>query len=189
MKISLRKANAIQQNINELIRVVKFETTATVNEFEPIELALDEANARLKTEMARAADLTEALYSIRVLVGTANSGEIDGYLTVLAANEKLINFYNIVLNSPKRVSLNVLQGKMDKIKARTESENAYMSTRSTEITTGILAEETIKEYKLKLLTLKKEKQKLQDKVLELNIKTEIELPESVVTILKREDLV
>lgn len=189
MKISLRKANAIQQNINESIRGIKLDMEVSINEFESVVDVLNEANKTVFDNMNRTVSLNEALYSIRMLVGKANSQEIDALLTQIAYTDKIIQLNNYLLASPKRVEVSVLQGKLDKIKNTPEDQYRSVYGRQSEVTTGVFSDEAIKVFKSTVLQLKKDKQKLQDKVLELNIKTEIELPESVVTILKAEDLV
>ena len=57
------------------------------------------------------------------------------------------------------------------------------------MTTGVLGLEQIAQAKAEVLSLKKQKQKINDEVLELNIKTEIPLSEDVVAVLQAEDLI
>lgn len=189
MKVTLRKANAIQQNINEALRNIRLEPTVSITEFEDVETAINQANEKIFNEVNRQVDLNLALYTIRGLVGQANSAEIDGLLTRIAHNEKMIALNNHLLSSPKRVALDVLKGKLEKIKSIPEDTIRSVYSRQTEVSTGVFSDDALKVFKTTVLNLKKEKQKLQDKVLELNIKTEIDLPEDVVAILKQEDLV
>ena len=190
MKITLRKANALQQNINEALRGIRLEPTVSITEFEDVITKIDEANELIFKEVNRQVDLNLALYTIRGLVGQANSAEIDGLLTQIAHNEKMIALNNHLLTTPKRVALDVLKGKLEKIKSIPEDAvRSSIYGRTTEVSTGVFSDDAFKAFKTTVLKLKKEKQKLQDKVLELNIKTEIELPEDVVAILKAEDLV
>ena len=57
------------------------------------------------------------------------------------------------------------------------------------VTVNLLTADQIDGYKSDLRNLKKDKQSINDKVLELNIRTEIELVEDVVKILQAEQLV
>ena len=57
------------------------------------------------------------------------------------------------------------------------------------MTTGVLGLEQIAQAKAEVLSLKKQKQKINDEVLELNIKTEIPLTEDVVAVLQAEALI
>lgn len=189
MKITLRKANALQQNINEALRGIKIETQITVSEFEDVEAKLDQARQELFTDILRTLDLNYALYAIRGLVGDANATEIDGLLTRIAHTDKTIQFNNYLLGGLKQTSLDVLKGKLDKIRAMPEDSARSIYSSRNEVSTGLFTEGDLKGFKSAVLSTKKDKQKLQDKVLELNIKTEIELPEDVVTILTKEGLI
>ncbi len=73
MKISLRKANAIQNNIQEVIRGIKIETTVELNEFQEVPAVLEKANKDLFANDARRQRLLLSYYNIRGLVGAANS--------------------------------------------------------------------------------------------------------------------
>ena len=73
MNITLRKANAVQNSINEAVRNIKVDLTVELNEFQNIEEALTKANNSLIENDTRRQKLTMALYNIRALVGTANS--------------------------------------------------------------------------------------------------------------------
>jgi len=189
MKITLRKANALQQNINETLRGIRLEPTVTITEFEDVVTKIDQANELIFNEVNRQVDLNLALYTIRGLVGQANAAEIDGLLTQIAHNEKMIALNNHLVTTPKRVALDVLKGKLEKIKTTPKDNIRSVYSRDEEVSTGVFSDDAFKAFKATILKLKKEKQKLQDKVLELNIKTEIELPTEVVAILQGEDLI
>jgi len=73
MNITLRKANAVQNSINDAIKHIKFETTIELNEFQDPNLVLTDANNKLFAADARRQKLLLALYNIRGLVGTANA--------------------------------------------------------------------------------------------------------------------
>jgi hypothetical protein len=53
----------------------------------------------------------------------------------------------------------------------------------------VISQEQIDQIKVEIKNLKKQKQKLNDEVLELNIKTEIPLSDDVVTTLTEEGLI
>jgi hypothetical protein len=56
------------------------------------------------------------------------------------------------------------------------------------VSTGVIGAEQIVQAKAEISNLKKQKQKINDEVLELNIKTEIPLSEDVVATLQAEGL-
>jgi hypothetical protein len=78
----------------------------------------------------------------------------------------------------------VIIGKLGKIKGRTED---YYG-REDIVMTNIFDAEHIQKFKDELVLLKKTKVASQDKLLELNVRTEIELSDTVVELLKAENL-
>lgn len=186
VSITLRKANAIQQSILDMIRGIPLESNVAINEFENPAEKIAEASNKLSASIAAVAQLYQALYGIRLLVGEANAKNgIDSLLTNIAHTEKNIQLNSQVGNFQARTNLDVIKGKLEKIKT-TESTSVY--ARSGEVSTGVMEDTVITQYKLSVNGLKKAKQQMQDKVLELNIKTEIELPSAIVAILEDADL-
>ena len=186
VSITLRKANAIQQSILDMIRGIPLESTVSINEFENPDEKIVEATTKLGASIAAVSQLYQALYGIRLLVGEANAKNgIDSLLTNIAHTEKNIQLNTQVGNFPARTNIEVIKGKLDKIKT-TEATSVY--SRSNEVTTGVMTDTFINQYKLSTNSMKKAKQQMQDKVLELNIKTEIELPSAIVAILQDADL-
>jgi hypothetical protein len=188
--ISLRKANAIQQSILEMTRGVSFEALTSISEFEDVDTKLAAAKTISITNIAAITDLYEALYSIRLLVSDANATSgINGLLTRMAHMEKLIQVNNNVASSKVQEDLAIVKGKLDKIRNGDERAGlSSYSSRISEVATGVYTKEELANFKLAANALKKAKTKLQDQVLELNIRTTIELPENVVAILETADL-
>jgi uncharacterized protein YdcH (DUF465 family) len=85
--------------------------------------------------------------------------------------------------------LEVIKGKLEKIK-NDKGDNTRRSLYgySDTVSTGILSKEQIAQARTEILNLKKQKQKLNDEVLELNIKTEIPLGDDTVATLTAEGL-
>ena len=186
VSITLRKANAIQQSILDTIRGIPLESNVSINEFEQPAQKITEASNKLIASIFVVSQLYQALYSIRLLVGEANAKNgIDSLLTNIAHTEKDIQLNTQVSNFQARTNLDVIKGKLEKIKT-TESTSVY--SRSGEVSTGVMEDADIAKFKLSINALKKYKQQMQDKVLELNIKTEIELPSDIVAILENADL-
>jgi ribosomal protein S13 len=78
-------------------------------------------------------------------------------------------------------------GKLDKIKNRKEDTRSIYGFEST-VTTSIFTEADIKGFKVFVSLAKKAKQKLQDEVLELNVRTDIRLNVDTVQTLNSEAL-
>jgi uncharacterized protein YdcH (DUF465 family) len=130
-----------------------------------------------------------ALYNIRGLVGTANANSgIDLALAKAAFIDKRISQLNELAESKAVTNIAVLNGKLDKIRNRKEESRASLYGRDDTVSTGVIGAEQIVQAKAEISNLKKQKQKINDEVLELNIKTEIPLSEDVVATLQAEGL-
>ena len=187
MKITLRKANAVQLSINEMIKGLSFDSSVQLNEFEPATAQIDAVRNTFETHRATRAKLVGALYEIRKAVARANADEsINDMLAEVAMLEKEIQFNNIYATKSSRLSDAVIDGKLEKIK--NTSEESRMYGRYDTIDTGIFTKEEVEEFKRTVADLKRQKQKLQDTLLELNVQTEIELDEETARFLERADI-
>jgi len=81
----------------------------------------------------------------------------------------------------------VIAGKLEKLRT-TDNKNRVYGYNDT-VDTGVLTPEQVEGYKAEMRSLKKEKQSINDKVLELNVRTEIELDADTVSLLQAEQLV
>jgi hypothetical protein len=191
MNITLRKANAVQHSITEAIKNIKIDLTVEINEFQTVEDVITKANSTLVENDGRRQKLTMALYNIRALVGTANTASgIDTALAKAAFIDKRIGQLEELAKATEITALDVIKGKLDKIRNdKSESTRSRIYGYSDTVTTGVLGLEQIAQAKAEVLSLKKQKQKINDEVLELNIKTEIPLSEDVVAVLQAEALI
>jgi hypothetical protein len=189
MNITLRKANAVQNSINEAIQAIKIETSVNLNEFQdPVE-TLQRANDALFTNDARRQKLLLALYNIRGLVGTANaSSGVDVNLAKAAFIDKRIKQLEELNRATVVGDIAVLTGKLEKIKARPADARTSVYGYNDTVESGVIAPEQANQIKDEIKNLKKQKQKINDEVLELNIKTEIPLSEDTVATLTAEGL-
>jgi uncharacterized protein YdcH (DUF465 family) len=189
MKVTLRKANALQNVINDAIKSIDTPTNVTVNEFKDPEVAIKEGRETLLANVERKNKLLGALYSIRKDVGASNAvAGIDERLAQVALTEKRIQLYTNLAGLSVREDAEVIAGKLLKIKNRpAEARSPYGY--SDEITTTVVGEADMAEFKSRIAQLKKEKQKLQDEILEVNVRTEVDLNDIVVTdVLRAEGL-
>ena len=190
MNISLRKANAIQNSINEAIRSIKIDTSIEINEFQNAQEEIQKANGLLIASDERRQKLLLALYNIRGLVGTANSNVgIDLALAKAAFIDKRITQLSELAASNPVNDLAVINGKLEKIRNRKDESRASLYGRDDTVSTSVVGREQIAQAKSEVSNLKKQKQKLNDDVLELNIKTEIPLSDDVVATLTAEGLI
>lgn len=186
MNVTLRKANAIQASINEALKGLEFNDTVSINEFQNVAEAFDAASTKFISNLARRLDLTSALYEIRKSVGSANyNASIDSRLAEVARLEKDIQFFGKYASAKVRESDAVINGKLDKIRNR--KEDTYYG-RNEEVSTSIFTTEQVEKFKQSLASAKKQKQKLQDELLEANVRTEITLSEQTVATLTKENI-
>lgn len=189
MNVSLRKASMIQNRIQELLRDITVKTTIDINEFENVESAVQQANDRLFVNDERRQRLLLALYNIRSLVGAANaSSGVDIALTKAAFLDKRVAQLQDIANTEAIKSLEVVKGQVEKLKKEvTDSRSIY--GRKDTVSTSVVAENQVEQARKEILNLKKQKQQLNDQVLELNVKTEVPLSDDVVKTLTDEGLV
>jgi hypothetical protein len=188
IKITLRKANAIQQNMNDLLKTVQVKATVELNEFQDVVQTLQAANDAVMAADARRSDLLMALYSIRATVGVANfQCGIGNRLSHLAyIDKRLHQLESLVSETARLKDLAVVTGQLDKIRNRREEHRMYGYENN--VTTGVLQQQQIDSIAGIMRELKKQKQKLNDEVLELNVRTEIELTDEVEVVLVREGI-
>jgi uncharacterized protein YdcH (DUF465 family) len=187
MNITLRKANAVQLSINEMVKGLSFDTSVSLNEFEDAAAQIDAVRSVFDTHSATRTKLVGALYEIRKAVAVANADAgINDMLAEVAMLEKEIQFYNTFATKTPRLSDAVIAGKMEKIKGMKDENRLY--GRYDTVDTGIFNKEEIEFFKRNVADLKRQKQKLQDTLLELNVQTEIQLDEETARFLERADI-
>ena len=184
MQVTLRKANKIQHSILEAIKGLDFTTSVRVNEFEDAGEQIEAVRDVFFTHRATREKLVGALYEIRKAVARANcENSVNDMLADVAMLEKQIQFVSTYADQKPRESDAVLNGKLDKLK---KAKDDYY--RSDEVSTGIFSKEEVTEFKRELAELKRQKQDLQDSLLELNVQTTIELDEETERFLQRADV-
>jgi uncharacterized protein YdcH (DUF465 family) len=125
------------------------------------------------------------------LVGTANAQSgIDTNLAKAAFIDKRIGQLEELAKATEITDLDVIKGKLDKIKNdKGETSRRSIYGYSDTVSTSVISKAQIDQAKAEILNLKKQKQKLNDEILELNIKTEIPLSDEVVASLQAEGLI
>jgi hypothetical protein len=174
MNVSLRKASVLQTAINEAIRGISTDTEVSVNEFQNGEVAVQAAADAFRASVARRDALTRALYSIRGEVAQVNfTSGVNAMLTQVAQVEKQIQFYSGLATKTVRLEANVLEGQLAKLRV-IEAKNTIYGYKDS-VTTSVLTAEDVAGFKKTVSELKRAKQKLQDSILEANVRNEIAL--------------
>ena len=188
MKITLRKANALQNSINDALRHIDVKTKVSLNEFQDAEGVLAVSAAEAKKNIDRKVSLTNALYDIRGAVGSRNAtAGIDEKLTEVARIEKQIQLYSAYVGVEVREASAVIAGKLEKIRAGKDERRSIYGYGDT-VDTGVFSADDIAAFKAVVANLKKQKQALQDAVLEANVRNEVVLKQVTVDTLAAENL-
>ena len=186
MKLTLRKANAVQAAINEAIKALDLNTSVTLNEFEGVQEQIDAVRDRFWKDAATRNKLTMALYEIRASVAQANaSAGINDMLANVAYLEKQISHNGMLASKGAQTALRVLNGQVKK-NAEAKDEGYGYSRR--DVVTSIFTEDEVEQFRRDAAGFKRDKQKLQDTLLELNVQTEIELEEGTALFLEKADI-
>jgi len=188
VKISLRKANAVQVNINDLLKNISIKPTIEISEFVDPVATLQAANDALMAADVRRSDLLMALYSIRATVGIANfNSGIGNRLSHLAYIDKRLGQLDALVSESAQIKdLQIISGQLEKIRNRREEHRLYGYDNT--VTSGVLQASQMESIRNIIRELKKQKQKLNDEVLELNVRTEIDLTDEVEAILVKEGI-
>jgi hypothetical protein len=177
MKITLRKANAVQAAINEAITSLDLTTDVNINEFQQTTVVLTAARDTFSANVYKRTNLLTALYSIRRDVARANAtAGVNDMLTQVAHLEKEIGYMTRLSKLKPQVDMSVINGKLGKIRVRDASaSDPYRFGEDESVKTSIFEPGEIAEFRLQVTDMKKRKLLLQDALLELNVKTEIEI--------------
>ncbi len=187
MKITLRKANALQNSINDALKHIDVKTKVSLNEFQDPEGVLAVSAADAKKNLDRRVSLTNALYDIRGGVGYVNhTAGVDEKLTEIARIEKQIQLYTAYVGVEAREAAAVIAGKLEKLR-NTEAKSRIYGYGDT-VDSGVFTAEDIAGFKAVVANLKKQKQVLQDAVLEANVRNEVVLKQTTVETLTAENL-
>ena len=188
MNITLRKASALQNAINETLKGLEVTTTATVDEFQDAGAVIAAQREAANKAFVRKTALLDVLYAVRKDVAAANSlAGIADLLADVAQLEKRIQLENQLATATAQLESAVLDGRLARLREGTSEARLYRHSNG--VDTGVFTEAEIAKSKAEVAELKKRKQALQDRLLELNVSTSIELSEKSVIVLQQEGLV
>ena len=194
MKFSLRKANAIKSEIIAAQRDLPIKTRATITEFENPESVIRAANESNTENFDQWTCLNTVLFEIRKKVGHANtsSGISDTLAALAEIDSSIANLREMSLDNALRTDPEILVKQIEKIKAISQDSGSqrygYGNLNET-IETGIFSDKEIKDFKTRYQDAKRQKQDLKDKLLHLNLSTEIELSETNVAVLVKSGII
>lgn len=189
MTINLRRAAALQKSIQDAIHEIPLVTQIKINEFQDPEAEIAQHQDQLVRNLQRRSDLTRALYEIRTRVGDANRVGVDQRLTEIARLDREIqDLQKVSQNIQPRQPVAVLSGQLNKIReSKNDARTMYGYEASVE--TSVVTSQELDYYRRQIQERRRQRQRLQDEILELNVKTEIDLSDHAVAALARENLI
>lgn len=191
IKLNLRKAAATQTILQDLLKSIEVANSVELNEFQDPAIAVNEANAKLFINDTRRNDVLMSIYSIRSLVGLQNAiSGVGSKLTQIAYIDKRISQLEQLIDGvTPMLAMDVITGKLEKIRSRPAESRASIYGHADEVRTGVLSTEQVESIRGVVRDLRKQKSALNDEILELNIKSEIELTPDVEAVLTREGII
>lgn len=188
MKINLRKAAAVQQIIaDEIKRIGTENTTVTVSLFDDNFTAhLDEQSNRVVATAQRVARLMETARYFRGVLARKNAEHgISEYLAEDAMLAQMELRVSEIAQLTPRPSADTLQKEFEARRASRDDKTAAFFVRGSEyeITINAVSVEVIAAAKSELEKLRRRRRKLQDEMITINIRNEIEVPEQIATVL------
>lgn len=187
MLVTLRKASVLQKELQDALKGLKLTTNVEISEFQDVDAVLATSNLGVKETLKRYGSIVDALYSLRLQIGEANNKSgISALLTSAASIDKMVAFTQQIANAAEREAANIIRSKVEKLKNTPDEHRRYGANA---VSASTVTSADIAEAKNTIAQLKKQKQKINDEVLALNIKTEIELTPEVVEVLQAEKLI
>jgi len=191
MKISLCKANTIQELVGEILQQpLESPTNLDVMAIDEWKDELRFARKTFLSEMATRAQLVSARYEVRKLISEENAKQgVTTLLATLAETDTMINLMKRnVVDRTVSDKYDVVEKKRERKIALLDKEGLHYN-RSDTYDVSIIDAETIKTYKETVKVLKRKRQRITDELLEKNIRSEIELPRWAVDLLREHGLI
>jgi hypothetical protein len=155
MEITLRKANALQTAITDVLKTIPLTTNISLNEFQDFSQVMATAKATLTANLTRVMALNTAVFELRTIVGAQNAVVgINERLAGVAYIEKDINVLNGLVNSAVALDDSVITGKLDKIRNSKDEGRSIYGQRD-EVSTSVLSADNIAVFRNSIASQKK----------------------------------
>jgi hypothetical protein len=188
MQINLRKANALQLQLANYISEISLDTRVEISAYVSHTDVINAKRAEFSANLDKVTLLRNILYTLRKNISCKNTScGIDAVLTDIAFIQKQIETYNDFMINDILPEDSIISGKLEKLRKIPE-DSSYSLRNSDSIFVSILTKEDADMIKKHISSLKKEKQVLSDKLLELNIKNEITISDDDVNVLTLEGI-
>lgn len=192
MQINLRKANAIQAEVRRAISQVVAKDNVTVTEFTAdVEGVISKAALEFRQAVEKKEALNKALFQIRAAVGRANvESGINDTLADIQLLDARIAVKTAFVNAPLRKEISEINARIVKMKQAPSNDRSVLyGDRYNNVDTGVVSESDVNAVKAELKMLKRDRQGLNDKLLQLNVNTLIQLTDATKLTLQEEGLI
>lgn len=191
MKINLRKAAALVTEIRNAAKEIEVATTHNANIYDDsYARLLGEARAKTINDFNRRTKLDQAIAELRSAIGRANAAAgisdmlaEDAYLESLEGRLKAMS-----ASKPREDSTTVERLILAKRNSAEKSERSLYGFDG-HLQLNLLDAKDIEDFESKLKLVRKQRRELKDRTVELNVRTEIEVPSDVESVLREEGLI
>jgi hypothetical protein len=191
MKINLRKASALIAEVKSAAKAITAETSVSVNLYsENIERDVEAARVRLLKNIERRTGLEKAYAELRGAVGRANAASgISDLLAQDAYLETQEGFLRAIAATVKREDSTTVSQMVEARRKSSEGNTRNIYGYDANLTLTVLTAQDIETYELTVREIRKTRRELKDRTVELNVRTEIEVPSAVESVLREEGLI
>lgn len=184
MNITLRKADAIQKLINNAINSTHPQPTVTITRFNDPEKALTDANKKFLDDLTKKRSLFVALYEIRDMVGKVGAtAGVPTILAQIACIDKTIGVMQPLASATEFFTTEIVLAAQQKDLLDDKTVERYTARRES-VTASILSKDDVDGYIKEIEKFRRERLVLSDKLLEINVRSEIALSPEAEEILK-----
>ena len=192
MKITLRKASALQAAVSNLIGEIYARPVVSVDDESVLAEDVAQAKEDYGTNLRRLRSLIEVKYSLRKAIGDLNLSS--GVTSLLTQEREIAELMGELDNIVERTNgrcftVEQMQAKFDKHNQRVALAGSSYMGRSITVETDLISKEEVAELRKEILSLKRQRQTVNDRVLEINVSTYVTLTDAEEKILMDEGLI
>ena len=192
MKVTLRKASALQAAVSNLIGEIYARPVVSVDDESVLAEDVAQAKEDYRTNLRRLRSLIEVKYSLRKAIGDLNLSS--GVTSLLTQEREIAELMGELDNVVERTNgrcftVEQMQAKFDKHNQRVALSGSSYMGRSITVETDLISKEEVAELRKEILSLKRQRQTVNDRVLEINVSTYVTLTDAEEKILMDEGLI
>ena len=192
MTLTLKKAHSVQQGLKSALSEVNYKSPNTeIDAMDSVDVEADcnEAQTLFDKGISDRLAIMDSIMEIRNEVAVANNkAGITELMGVVATLDAKINMYGVVVNQGFRENAEKVAKKVERQEQKNAAnERSFMS--SGDVDVSIFDKEYVEKTEEVLRTLKIEKRKCEESILERNFSTRIVLSQATMDLLRKLGLV